>query len=141
MVRDRFSDLLAEIWVGRVCVDSFDEMSNYVGKILRYEKEDDPYLKKVLLLGEKIGFPGVSYWGGNYKDLFEQYIPPDYNVTKLYDRDYNESPYFWVRRILVEILNMETPHIINHLGHGNAFWGLRMNPDSILSLTNDKYFF
>jgi len=41
----------------------------------------------------------------------------------------------------MDILNIATPHLINHLGHGSVHYGLTMNNGDVLSLTNDKYFF
>jgi hypothetical protein len=41
----------------------------------------------------------------------------------------------------MSILNTDTPHLINHLGHGNVQYGLKMGVNDIASLTNDNYFF
>lgn len=131
------ADLLAEVYVGRACVDSHEEVSNFVMKTLAYENSgDQPYLSKTLLIGEYLGFPGVSAYGGNYKDLIVPLIPECFNVETLYERDMEWDKYF-----LLDILNNASPHLINHLGHGFVHYALRLRNREIERLTNDRYFF
>lgn len=131
------ADLFSEVFVGRACVDADDEVSNFVMKTLAYEESDsDPYIFTGLMVGEYLGFPGVSTYGGNYKDLIIPFFPEEYFVDTLYDRDGT-----WSKYDLMNILNSDTPHLINHLGHGNVQYGLKMDINDISSLTNDKYFF
>jgi len=131
------ADLLAEVYVGRTCVDSDVEVANFVMKTLGYENSgEELYLAKALMVGEYLGFPGVSSYGGNYKDLIIPTIPADFNVDTLYERNIP-----WDKYDLIDILNIATPHLINHLGHGNVHYALMMNNDDIRSLINNKYFF
>ena len=131
------ADLLSEVYVGRACVDSDVEVANFVMKTLGYEDSDeDLYLAKALMVGEYLGFPGVSSYGGNYMDEIIPLISEDFIVDTLYERDTN-----WDKYDIIDILNVATPHLINHLGHGNVHYALTMNNDNILSLTNNKYFF
>lgn len=130
------ADLLSEVYVGRACVDADEEVSNFVMKTLAYAASTDPYILTGLMVGEYLGFPGVSQYGGNYKDLIIPLFPEDFVVDTLYDRDGT-----WSKYDLMEILNTDTPHLINHLGHGNVQYGLKMGVNDIASLTNDKYFF
>ncbi|KYK24510.1 hypothetical protein AYK24_05995 [Thermoplasmatales archaeon SG8-52-4] len=132
------ADLLSEVWVGRACIDSEDDISNFTMKVINYQNSNDPYLKEVLFVGEHLGFPGVSEWGGNYKDLLIPYIPDDFNLETLYDRD---LPYYWTKYDLMDILNTDTPHIINHDGHSYYGYNMRMYTGDVDSLTNDNYFF
>jgi len=106
-------------------------------KTLGYESSDeDLYLAKALMVGEYLGFPGVSTYGGNYMDIIIPLISEAFNVDTLYERDIP-----WNKYDLIDIINVATPHYINHLGHGNVHYALMMNNDDILSLTNNKYFF
>ncbi len=130
------ADLYAEVWVGRACVDSDIEVANFVSKTLRYEGTHDPYLKKVLLVGEYLGFPGVSEYGGNYKDLIIPLIPDNYNVETLYDRDS-----LWDKYDIIEIINNATPHIINHDGHSYYGYNLKMTNGDVDQLVNENLFF
>jgi hypothetical protein len=130
------ADLLSEVYVGRCCADSHNEVSNFVMKTLAYDASTDPYIYTGLMVGEYLGFPGVSAWGGNYKDLIIPLFPEEYTVDTLYDRDGT-----WSKYQLMNLLNTQTPHLINHLGHGNVQYALKMGVNDIASLTNDNYFF
>lgn len=133
------ADLLSEVYVGRACVDSDEEVAYFVMKTLHYEASDEePYLKKVLMVGEYLGFPGISAYGGNYKDLVIPLIPENYNVETLYDRD---LPNHWTKYDIMEILNNATPHIINHDGHSYYGYNLKMINKDVDSLMNTDYFF
>jgi hypothetical protein len=124
------------VYVGRACVDADDEVSNFVMKTLGYEDVVDPYIFTGLMVGEYLGFPGVSAYGGNYKDLIIPLFPETFVVDTLYDREGT-----WSKYDLMAILNTATPHLINHLGHGNVQYGLKMGTSDIATLSNDKYFF
>lgn len=130
------ADLLSEVYVGRACVDAEDEVSNFVMKTLTYEETEDPYIFTGLMVGEYLGFPGVSAYGGNYKDLIIPFFPEDFDVDTLYDRDGT-----WSKYDLMNILNTDTPHLINHLGHGSVQYALKMYTGDISTLSNDNYFF
>jgi hypothetical protein len=132
------ADLFSEVWVGRACVDSIEEISNFVMKTLYYEENNDDYLSKILFVGEYLGFPGVSAYGGNYKDYVESQltIPTSYNIEKIYDREEEWYPYE-----LIPYISENLYHIINHDGHGNHYYILKTNGDTIREFTNEKPFF
>ncbi len=133
------ADLLAEVYVGRACVDSDEEVAYFVMKTLGYENtEGDPYLSKILMVGEYLGGLFYTPWGGDYKDLVIPFIPDDYNVGTLYDRD---LPEHWNKRNIISLLNNATPHIINHDGHSYYGYNMRMYNYDVDSLVNNKYFF
>ena len=132
------ADLLAEVYVGRAPVDSEKEVAYFVSKTLSYEYSRHPYLSKILFVGEYLGFPGVSAYGGNYKDLVRPYIPDTYSIDTLYDRD---LPYQWNKYDLIEIINNATPHIINHDGHAYYAYNLKMHNPDVDLLSNTNTFF
>jgi len=133
------ADLLSEIYIGRACVDNEQEVSNFVFKTLNYQNmENDPYLSKILFVGESLGFPGISAYGGNYKDLIKPRIPDNYNIETLYDRDLSIN---WDKNDIINIINQATPHIINHDGHSYYGYNMRMSNSDINRLLNTKYFF
>jgi hypothetical protein len=133
------ADLMAEVYVGRACIDSDYELAIFVMKTISYDNSDNsPYLKKILFIGEYLAFPGISAWGGNYKDLVKPFIPDDYNLETLYDRD---LPQHWNKYDLIEIINSATPHMINHDGHANYGYSLKMSISDVDMFTNDDYFF
>jgi hypothetical protein len=132
------ADLLSEVWVGRACIDSDDEVSNFVMKTIGFESSNDSYLKNILFVGEHLGFPGVSEWGGNYKDVMLPLVPDDFNVDTLYDRD---LPQYWTDDDIMEILNNGTYFLINHDGHSYYGYNMRMSNGDVDSLINDNFFF
>lgn len=132
------ADLLSEVAVGRASVDSEIEIAYFVSKTIQYEHSQHPYLSKILFLGEYLGFPGVSAYGGNYKDLVKPYIPGIYNLETLYDRDLSSH---WSKYDLIEILNNAPPHMINHDGHAYYGYNLKMHNADVDLLTNTNTFF
>ena len=139
-------DLMAEVYVGRAPVDSYAELSNFVRKTIAYESTaSDPYLQEVLMVGEYLGFGGVSDWGGNCLDEIKDGsgasgydtagFPDDYQKSTLYDRDR-----VWDRSELVALIDGNV-HTINHLGHANVGSAMKMSVEDAGRLKNDRYFF
>lgn len=133
------ADLEAEVYVGRAPVDSITEMQNFVSKTISYEERTTAdYYSQILFLGEELGFPGVSNWGGNYKDQVLPYVSESCYVRTLYDR---ELTYHWSKEDLMEILEEDTPHLVNHDGHGYYGYDLRMVNNDVDNLENELPFF
>ena len=139
-------DLMAEVYVGRAPVDSYAELSNFVRKTIFYESvTTDPYLGEVLMVGEYLGFGGVSDWGGNSLDEIKDGsvasgyntagFPDDYQKSTLYDRDRE-----WNKTELVAKIDDDI-HAINHLGHANVASAMKMDESDVALLKNDRYFF
>jgi len=139
-------DLIAEVYVGRICADSAGEVENFATKTIEYESKYDDYIAKVLLVGEDLGWTGEARWGGNHLDQIidecndgnytTHGIPSDeYDIYKLYDRD---KP--WEKEDLMKLLNQGF-HIVCHVGHSNYYYNMRMMLDDVMELKNDKYFF
>jgi hypothetical protein len=138
-------DLYAEVYVGRAPVDSEAELSNFVYKTLAHETETHPYLSDVLMVGEDLGW---YVWGGDYKDEVKdgsdaqgystEGFPSEYFVNTLYDRELD--PARWDKNDLMPLIN-EGIHIINHIGHCNVEYSMKMVNFDADSLTNDHYFF
>jgi len=132
------ADLIAEVYVGRAPVDSEEELANFISKTITYDSTQHPYLSNILFAGEYLGFPGISAYGGNYKDLVKPYVSNSYQINTLYDRDLQTS---WDKFDLIEIINNATPHIINHDGHAYYGYNLKMHNSDIKYLTNTHPFF
>jgi len=141
-------DLYAEVYIGRAPIDSCDELSNFVRKTVDYESATgDLYLKDVWMIGEYLGFSGVGDWGGNYKDEIKdsscangyctEGFPDDFDKSTLYDRDYPGND--WPKSELISGINSNI-HCINHLGHANNFYDMKMCNSDVDALTNNKYF-
>ena len=125
------ADFFAEVYIGRATVDTPEEVTNFVNKVLAYEQNPDAdYLSKALMIGEQLD---EETEGGNGKDLVTDIIP-QYNTKRLYHRDGTFSP-----SAVMSELNSGT-HIVNHDGHANAQYVMGLEISDVDSLTNDKYF-
>jgi uncharacterized repeat protein (TIGR01451 family) len=140
-------DLWAEVYVGRAPVDSEAELSDFVRKTLAYQTTDDNYLQDVLMVGEDLGWD--EPWGGDRKDDikeggniygyttvgFEDSDHADFFDTQtLYDRDG-----VWDKSELIGMMN-DSVHLINHLGHANTIYVMKMGNGDVDALTNEDYF-
>jgi len=138
-------DLLPEVIVGRLPVDTEEEAKALVSKI--YNHSLNPVVdqcKTAFSLGELLwSIDGVDTWGGDYKDeivngsdnygFYTEGIPSSFEISKLYDRDLGFS---WNKAQLLPILNGGV-NIVNHLGHSNQFYVMRLSNADISSLSND----
>ncbi|MGA2671012.1 MAG: C25 family cysteine peptidase [Dehalococcoidia bacterium] len=148
-------DLFAEVYVGRAPVDSQAEVQNFVSKTLAYQSMPvtDENLRKVWMVGEYLGFGGVADWGGNYKDEIkdgssahgyttvgfeDSAYAPGFDVSTLYDRDY--PGHDWPASEIINIIN-DNVHLINHLGHANVGYVMKMVNSDVDNLTNDELYF
>ncbi len=141
-------DLMAEVYVGRAPVDSEEEMRNFVRKTIAYEQASgDAYLDKIWMVGEQLD--SNPTWGGDYKDEIKSTpcsacgystsgVPNNCTKNSLYDRDYAGNN--WPKSELINIINSDV-HIINHLGHSNVGYVMKMVNADIDAFANSKYFF
>jgi PKD repeat protein len=123
-------DFFAEVYVGRMPVETVAEAQHIVNKTIAYEQNPSAgYLDRALWLGRKLD----DYtWGGDSKDLVSDLVP-QYNVTALYDRDstYSTSG-------VISNMNDGT-HLVNFDGHGSSSC-CPLTPEQVDELTNDAYF-
>ncbi len=137
-------DLVAEVYVGRACVGNAAEVNNFVTKTVAYINRDinDPYLKKMCLAAEYLGDYGIASYGGTYMNQLvngssdDGYTTvgissDDYMINKLYD-----SPgYDWPASAIISVINNGV-HAINHLGHANEVYNMKLGTYDVDDLTN-----
>ena len=140
-------DLMAEVYVGRACVGNEEEINNFITKTIEYmNSQTNGYLKNILMAAEELDAAtyGAEYMDeligqSNHSGYKTRGIPSDkFTVTKLYDRDWPEGN--WPNTELINHINSGV-HIINHLGHSNYQYALKMGPEDIDFFTNKKYCF
>lgn len=124
-------DLFAEVGVGRISASTTTEAANQINKIISYENSTPPYT--ALLLGETLD---ADTEGGDSKDVVEQEMG-GIATSKLYD-----SNGAWSASTLINTyFNTNNTHIVNHLGHANDTYDLKMYNSDVGSLTNTVPFF
>ena len=142
-------DLMAELLVGRVAADSATEVRRFVAKTLAYEAAAGNWLKEVWMLGEWL-FEG-PVWGGDYMDDiitgssmggidtlgFDSL--PFFECQTLYDRELGGAE-SWGADELLPILDAG-PHVVNHLGHSNEMYNMRLQNQHADGLVNAHPFF
>jgi len=142
-------DLMAEVYIGRASVANETEMANFVYKTLAHENEraNADHLRTALMAGEYLGnYPncygddqmqeivqGSSLWGYTTLGFAAN---PRIQVTRFYDRQRT-----WSAADMIHALNSNTYGIVNHLGHANETYDLRLYNGNVDALTNTHGFF
>lgn len=138
-------DFYAEVYIGRGCVDNSTEFNRFRRNHIRYREKSssDIFFKKVLLVGEKLDdyFPT---WGGDYMDqlvgicIHNGYgtngIPTNYNIFRLYDRDWAGND--WPKQALINVINGHGRSMIHHLGHSTVDENMKLTHSDLGSLQN-----
>jgi hypothetical protein len=105
-------DWTHEVFVGRVSAGSSSEVTTFVNKVLKYEK-DPPltdYPQKALLIGMDLD----DYTHAeNLKETIDGYLPSGFNVTKVYDSHSTNH-----RTAVINALNAGQ-NLVNHADHAN----------------------
>jgi len=128
-------DLYTEVFVGRAPVGNIVEVNNFITKTIAYENlsRSESYLKNTLLVGEKLD---SITWGGDSNDEIKSYFTSPWMTSTLYDRDYPGNN--WPTSEIISRIN-EEQHLINHLGHSDVNYSLKMLSSDIYYLTNSNY--
>ncbi len=157
-------DLYAEIYVGRAAVENPTELQNFVMKTLTYDsRSNDEYLPRISMVGEYLGFGGVSEYakdsmeqirlGGSYDGYFtygfKNHVQPDFFDFNTIDCmpsnpsccwPLYEKEYYWPKSDLIDLMNSGV-HVFNHLGHANYTYDMKLSTSDLSLLTNSDYFF
>lgn len=133
-------DLYHEVGVGRLCIDSVTELDNLLNKICLYC--DMPIVgecDEALMAGELLWSDPT--WGGDYKDEIKNGasthgyttagFPATMNVGTLYDRTAT-----WSKSQLIDLME-NGMNIVNHLGHCNVTYAMKMDNPDIASFDNN----
>ncbi len=151
-------DLIAEVYVGRACVDNAEEANNFVQKTVEYLSllPGETYLGDATFAGEYLGDYGIASFGGttlnqlingSSENGFTTIGIPasSYNIDKLYDENYpgfdpnNPGGTGWPKEEIINRIN-NSVHLINHDGHANYEYNMRMNTGDANGLTNNDMF-
>lgn len=124
-------DLFAEVGIGRICVDSEQEIQNFTNKLIMYQ--DSPVvqdIEKALMIGEELN-NNPQTWGGDYKDEIAEGtsihgfttagFPSNFSISKLYDRNGG-----WGKNNVFQQFNNTGVNLLNHLGHSSPDYNMKM---------------
>ncbi|MBN2070063.1 MAG: T9SS type A sorting domain-containing protein [Candidatus Krumholzibacteriota bacterium] len=137
-------DLFSEISVGRAPVDSPAEAAIFIHKTTSYQESPvGSQMRDVLLLGEHLYSDPQTYGGNEMDQLVDTCnaygfsttgFPPDFNITRYYDRDLG----YWPKSVIYDEVNAGTNWIC-HAGHSNASYVMRLSVTDIngTNFTND----
>ena len=140
-------DLLAEVFVGRCSAGDSTEVDRFVTKTIWYLTGSHSLPAEVLLVGEYLGFGGVSdYAAATLEELEDGStangyttvgIPTaEYSITEMFERDMS-----WSQANLATAINNGL-HILNHLGHGSPDYAMNFyNSDVMSQLDNTELLF
>jgi hypothetical protein len=151
-------DLIAEVYVGRACVDNLDEVNNFVHKTNEYLSltPSETYLGEATFAGEYLGDYGIASFGGttlnqlingsNDNGFSTVGIPANsYTIDRLYDENYpgfdpnNPWSTGWPKEEIINRINNGV-HLINHDGHAYYEYNMRMYTSDVSALTNSHNF-
>jgi hypothetical protein len=159
-------DLYYEVYVGRAAVENATEAANFVAKTIAYDTSTDSYLHLAGMVGEHLGFGGISeYATGSMEEIrlgassygyttmgFENSPFSGFFVTH-YNQDpsiaavppplYDAAGSSWSKTTLIDWINngrgvYKGLHIINHLGHANQTYAMKMTVSDLPKLTNTR---
>ncbi|MDD5555918.1 MAG: C25 family cysteine peptidase [bacterium] len=141
-------DLYAEVYIGRACVENATEVANLVRKTIAYETSTSDSLRRAVMVGEHLGFGGVSEYATESMEEIRLGSCAHGYCTKGFADDeffqtetlYDAPGYSWPKSALVSIMN-EGVHVLNHLGHANYTFDMKLYTSDLPSLANTEYFF
>lgn len=116
-----------DILVGRIPVESIEEIDAYFQRVYIYEfTPDTSYISKVLFLGASIFSNGTDGWGALKSEyIIENYIPSNIEPYRLYapQIDSLQDPPRWIGDEVLNSINTisninQGYNIINHIDHG-----------------------
>lgn len=127
-------DFYAEVHVGRATVDTPQEASRWIDKVLAFEHGlPEERRTDLVFMGENLD---SSTWGEDCKEDIANLIPqPSYSIDRLYARAENFSG-----ARVVESLN-RGPNMTNHLGHAGSDYVMGIGIGDVEALRNPSPFF
>ncbi len=136
------SDLYSEVYVGRLPVDSILEINNFTNKLEFMQSGNVPILP--YMVGEYLGFGGESDYatetldeirfGSNDSGYSTTGFIPSFDQTQV-GTLYDDANVTWTKNQLFNLINGGT-NLINHLGHSNTQYVMRLYNSDVNDLNN-----
>lgn len=128
------TDLIPEIHIGRFPAETNAEFANIFRKTMYYTDANTFSNNFALFMGENLNMNPIT-WGGDYKDDVAQYLPGEYNLQTLYQRDGTYSG------TTVQSAINNGAGIMNHMGHANEVSLIGQSNYSVDNMVNSEYGF
>ena len=138
-------DLSFEVHVGRAAVISPEEAGNIIDKTIAYEQSRSRSLKNIVMLGEQVGFGGImEYAEPSLEEIRlgtceHGYCTTGFASNGWFDLSrnlYDSVDGAWLEGDLIRLVNGGV-HVLNHLGHGFGYKGLKLWGDNPWGYPND----
>ncbi len=128
-------DFYAEVMIGRISGNNAGEISNQIHKILKYETDpqSESYFQTGLGVGEELD---SNTYGKEAMLELQTYFSDDWSWDGLYDLDGT-----WNKQQVIDLINTNSFSVINHLGHSNWNYNMKMSNGDENSFTNTNYMF
>lgn len=135
-------DMVPEFAIGRICYNDDTEIANQINKSMSYQITPvEAETKTALFVGEWL-WDGPT-WAGDYMDEMiggssaNGYttvgVPSTWNISTLYDRTYGAAD-SWGANQIRPLLSLG-PNLVNHLGHSNTTYNMRLGNNQVSSTT------
>lgn len=130
------NDYVAEVFIGRFSAQNRTEMANQIFKTIAYESStsSESYLTNGLSAGEKLD-------NTTYATASLNAIEAVFSASWKFDSIYDSPSYTWAKSQLITMINSNKYSLINHFGHSNATYNMKMDNSDADKLTNTKFFF
>jgi hypothetical protein len=123
-------DLLAEVSIGRICVDNSAEILNQTNKLFKYQDEpviDD--IEKTLMIGEDLGW---TSWGSDYMQELVlgssnyNYTTVGLSANQTVNTLYETTSFSIAPSDIFNQYNIVGANLVNHLGHANTDYSMKL---------------
>jgi len=128
------SDYAGEVFIGRISAENGKEVSNQIYKILAYENNSGAYWTSHLSLGEELD---NSTLGTGSMNAIEDTFP----ATWLFDSLFDTQSSGWTKDQLITKINSNVFSIIDHLGHSNTTYNMKLSNNDETKFTNTNFIF
>ncbi len=105
-------DWFPEVYVGRLCVRTTDELREMLAKIVSYEKRAPEKLTMLLIGCQTHEYEDTS----KIADYIAKFAPPDVEVIKIYERYGNLT-----HSSVLKAINTYDPQLVSIGSHGNEY--------------------
>jgi hypothetical protein len=112
-------DILPDVFISRIPVNSSAELDAVVDKVIAYEATPrQDWQRDFVFVADNVPDPAGDFVKLS-DDLIKEYQEPGYSVTRIYENDYSCPPNcVSVTHAITSTLNMTGTLLLNYIGHG-----------------------